>query len=218
KATTLKIAGIHDSVIALYCFMTLETIQELINATDAVNTVYLTLGDLSRATAQKILYTQLPGVVTVEFIEPVLRDRQEAVNEQRDILWPGLFFSMVLAFAMVMNTVVINVAERTRETGAMLTLGTPKWVVARMILIENLVLSFSGLAFGMVLGQLTLEHVFINGALKESLPQLILPVVINPASWGLVLGLFLVAICLGQIAGIRRAIGLDLAVATKTLE
>jgi ABC-type antimicrobial peptide transport system permease subunit len=179
--------------------------------------IYLKLGNFSETAAQKILYG-LPGIVIIEFIGPVLRDRKADIDEMRQILWPALFLSALFAFAMVMNTVTINVAERIRETGTMLTLGTPKWVIARLILIENLVLGFFGLLLGLMLGQLTLDFIFINGAIKDSLPQLILPVVIVPYSQLLVIGLFIFTISLAQLAGIRRAINLDLASATKVLE
>ncbi|MFX0206230.1 MAG: FtsX-like permease family protein, partial [Candidatus Hodarchaeota archaeon] len=216
--STRKVVGIHDSVITLMCYMDINAIRSLVGATtDIANMIYLKLGNLSETAAQKILYG-LPGIVIIEFIEPVLRDRKADIDEMRQILWPALFLSALFTFAMVMNTVTINVAERIRETGTMLTLGTPKWVIARLILIENLVLGFFGLLLGLMLGQLTLDYIFINGAIKDSLPQLILPVVIVPYSQLLVIGLFIFTISLAQLAGIRRAINLDLASATKVLE
>ncbi|MFX1511804.1 MAG: ABC transporter permease [Promethearchaeota archaeon] len=218
KNTTKKVVGIHDSVIALMCYMNLNAVRSLIGTiSDLANLIYLKLGNLGETSAQKIVY-ELPGVVIIEFIEPVLRDRKADVDEMRQILWPALFLSAIFTFAMVMNTVTINVSERIRETGTMLTLGTSKWIVARMLLIENLLLGFFGLGMGMILGQLILDHIFINGVIRESLPQLILPVVIFLSSWIFVFGLFILTVILAQLVGIRRAVKLDLAAATKVRE
>ncbi|MFW9994234.1 MAG: ABC transporter permease, partial [Candidatus Odinarchaeota archaeon] len=217
--TEVRIVGIHDSAISLYCFMKIESIRSLINTTtDVVNLVYLPLENKSVVAAQRFIYTQVPGITTIELMEPVLRDRQEALDELKGVLWPALFFSIIFAFVMVINTVTINVSERIRETGTMLTLGTRKWIIARMILIENLLLGLLGLGLGMILGYLSLDYIYINGSFRESLPQLILPVVIQPFSWIFVIGLFILSITLAQLVGIRRAIKVDLSVATKVRE
>jgi ABC-type antimicrobial peptide transport system permease subunit len=218
KTSKVNVVGIHESVISLVSYMKLQYLRALIDATtDIVNTIYLTRGDITETLAQQLLY-QLPGITIIEFMEPVLRDRKADIEEMRQILWPALFLSAVFAFAMVMNTVSINVSERTRETGTMLALGTQKWVIARLLLIENLILGMIGLTLGMILGQISLDYIFINGTFKESLPQLIMPVVIIPFSWILVIGLFILSISLAQILGIQKATTLDLAVATKVLE
>ncbi|MFX0115938.1 MAG: FtsX-like permease family protein, partial [Candidatus Hodarchaeota archaeon] len=105
-----------------------------------------------------------------------------------------------------------------RETGTMLTLGTPKWLVARTLIVENILLAILGLILGIIVGYLTLDFLFINGVLKSTLSDIIVPISVKPTTWILLSSLYIGTTCLGQISGIRKAVGVDLAAATKTLE
>ncbi|MFX0114672.1 MAG: ABC transporter permease [Candidatus Hodarchaeota archaeon] len=213
-----KIIGIHDHIIAIECFMTLDTLRTLMGAGEIANVLYVSLGSYPEAPVRRLLYNHVSGIVGVESSGDSTQFMEETLAEIKDVFLSSQIFSLILAFAMIFNTVSVNVAERIRETSTMLTLGTPKRVVTRMILIENFLLGFFGLILGVILGQVIYDKVFINGLFKDTAPELIFPMAITLNTWLIVIGLFAATICLAQITGIRRAVGVNLAEATKTLE
>lgn len=218
--SSVEITGIHDHIIAIECFMALDVIRTLIGADEVelANVLYISLGMHPEAPVRKLLYNQVSGIVGVESADDSTKFMEETLAEIKDVFLSAQIFSLILTFAMIFNTVSVNVAERTRETSTMLTLGTPKRVVTRMILIENLLLGFFGLILGIFLGRLTYDKVFINGIFKDTAPELIFSIAITLNTWLIVIGLFVVTICIAQITGIRKAVGVNLAEATKTLE
>jgi putative ABC transport system permease protein len=77
------------------------------------------------------------------------------------------FYFILTALALpsliaLVNTLAIGVVERTREIGMLRAVGSTKRQVRRMILAESLLLSATGIAFG-ILGGLFLGYVMVQG-------------------------------------------------------
>ncbi|MBN2006837.1 MAG: ABC transporter permease [Anaerolineae bacterium] len=76
-----------------------------------------------------------------------------------------LYFLMVMfalpALIAMVNTLAINVIERTREIGMLRAVGSTRRQIGRMIQAESLLLSAAGVAFG-ILGGLWLGYVLIT--------------------------------------------------------
>jgi putative ABC transport system permease protein len=215
---TIEIIGIHESIFAPEAFMTIDLLRTLMKAPDGVNVLYLAFDNHFEIDIRKFLYNELTGSIYVESYEDLVRDNKQAVKEIKEMMLFSWLFSLIMAFAMIFNTVTANVAERNRETGTMLTLGTPKWLVARTLIVENILLAILGLILGIIVGYLTLDLLFINGVLKSTLSEIIVPTSVKPATWILLISLYIGTTGLGQLSGIRKGIGVDLAAATKTLE
>ncbi len=75
----------------------------------------------------------------------------------------GLFYAFVgimvvlggiLAFALIYNTLVASISERSVEISVLRTLGTPSGTISRLITGENLLLTAIGLVPGLVIGYL----------------------------------------------------------------
>jgi len=66
----------------------------------------------------------------------------------------GLVIAIALAIGVlgVLNTMMMSVSERTREIGMLRALGWSRPLIARTIVLEGLLLSILGGAFGLVLG------------------------------------------------------------------
>ncbi|MBI3972246.1 MAG: ABC transporter permease [Chloroflexi bacterium] len=76
-------------------------------------------------------------------------------------------YALLLAIAIpglvaMVNTLAINVVERTREIGTLRAVGTTRRQVQRMILGESVLLAATGTAFGILAG-LWLSYVFVAG-------------------------------------------------------
>ncbi|MFX0114666.1 MAG: ABC transporter permease, partial [Candidatus Hodarchaeota archaeon] len=218
KTSSIRIAAIHSSVVALEVFIALEKLQELTKLQDSANVLYFSVGTVPETSIRKLLYNDVPGIIYVESYDDLLKDTKEAFAQAQEIMSFAQLFSVILAFALVFNTVTVNVAERNREIGTGMVLGTPKWVVVRLLFVENLLLGILALIPGILLGTATFEYIFIGWIFGDIAPELIFSTAIPASTWLFVVGLIFGTICLAQVPGIRRAINLDLAQATKVLE
>lgn len=81
--------------------------------------------------------------------------RQEQKQEfaaKANMLYVLLAFLAVPSLIALVNTLAINVLERTREIGMLRAVGATRRQVRRLILAESLLLAATGTAFGLVLG------------------------------------------------------------------
>jgi putative ABC transport system permease protein len=80
----------------------------------------------------------------------------------------GLFsvlswISVIVASLGVVNTLLMNVMERTREIGMLRGVGMTRWQVVKMILAESAVMGTIGGVLGIGVGTV-LSRVFVEGA------------------------------------------------------
>jgi ABC-type lipoprotein release transport system permease subunit len=88
--------------------------------------------------------------------------------------------ALVGTVLVVTNTLLMAVAERTREIGILMAVGWTPWLVLRMLLAESLLLCLVGAALGNLLG-LALLHT-VNG--MESVGFGWIPVTLSPLAGG----------------------------------
>lgn len=137
--------------------------------------------------------------LTVESNEVLKKNILDAYREvfvMFDIL--AMIAVIVAAFGVV-NTLMVNILERTRELGTLRGIGMTKRQVAKMILAEAAMLGGIGGIFGVTLG-LALERIFLMGASEISglAVTFVLPL------QGIVLGLLL-ALGVAQLAALWPA-------------
>ncbi len=63
-----------------------------------------------------------------------------------------LVFGAAMAFALIFNTMTVNIAERSREVATMLAMGTRRRTVSRLITAENLMVAVAAIPIGLVVG------------------------------------------------------------------
>jgi putative ABC transport system permease protein len=124
----------------------------------------------------------------------------------------GLFdvlalIAMIVGSLGVINTLTMNVLERTQEIGMLRSLGMTRWQVAKMILAEAGMMGFAGGAFGLVFGLLMSRVVLqaMNAVTGYELSY-VLPV------QGVIVGL-VIALVVSQLAALwpaRRAAGINI--------
>ncbi|MCJ7756326.1 MAG: ABC transporter permease, partial [Thermoanaerobaculales bacterium] len=66
-----------------------------------------------------------------------------------------LAFGAAMAFALIFNTMSVNIAERSREVATLLAVGTKRRTISRLITTENLLVAAIGIPLGLVVGYLT---------------------------------------------------------------
>lgn len=157
SAEAFRVQGIiHtgvDSFDSLLAVVPMKTAQSLL-AIDGFSTVVARIKNqalLERT--QNTLVQKLTGsgneIGTWKEVVPLL---EQLITWSRYIM--GIMMSIFFAIVLfgVMNTLLMSVLERTREFGMMMALGTKRYQVVLMVLLESLFLGVLGVALGDLLG------------------------------------------------------------------
>jgi putative ABC transport system permease protein len=135
-----------------------------------------------------------------------LKDEVESqVNQQFGFFNALLFVAVLVSLFGVINTLSMNVLERTREIGLLRALGSSRWQVRRQIGDEGLLLSLTGALLGLAVG-LALGWVFVQGIASA------VPTVSYSAPVTTVAAVGLAGVVLGLLASVlpaRRAARMD---------
>lgn len=120
-------------------YVTLPAAQQLLALGERVSTINIRLDDRSRLDG---VITQLrPAIATMGYSVASWQALIPSVDEMVRVLRAIRLIVTVIVLTVVimatMNTVFMSVAERTRELGVMLALGTRPWAVVRMVLYET---------------------------------------------------------------------------------
>lgn len=156
-ADRFRVRGIFASGIDLidsaYVFLTLPAAQSLYVLPGRVTTLAVRLTNLDRLPAVRAVISGELGagyeVLGWQQLMPALSDDVEFHNLLTYIILFVVFVVVTLGLA---NTVLMGVMERTHEFGVMLALGTVPAKIARVVLIESVLLGLAGVVLGNVLG------------------------------------------------------------------
>ena len=137
-----------------FAFVTLPAAQSLLGLGSRVSTLNIRLEDRARldSTVEALRARfQAPGLVIVPWQE-LLPQLEEMVEFSRVFANIVLVLLLLVVATALMNTVFMAVAERTREFGVMMALGTSPAAIQRMVVYESVVLLVLALAVGYGLG------------------------------------------------------------------
>ena len=119
------------------------------------------------------------------------------IDSMLAIIYALLALSIVIAIFGIVNTLALNVSERTKEIGLLRAIGTSNGQVRGMLAIEAVILSVFGTLVGIVVG--VAAGVVIRVAYEEQgLTTLTIP-------WGQLVLFLVVAIVVGLVASISPA-------------
>ncbi len=121
-------------------------------------------------------------------------------------------FSVLLAVAMVYNTVYINLEERKREMATLLTIGTPNRSIITSVTLENIVVTVIGSIIGIILGYLMLFF-FMEVVLDVEFFRI--KSFISATTMIMSFVLTLIGVLVAQYFPLRKILNLNLAEATK---
>jgi len=150
----LEIVGIVESTIAWEnqgLIVHTDLVNEKIGREDNCTVLFVyTRPDDTDAVKQRIekAYPGLAAVPSGQFTTH-FQDQLALVDE---VIWLVTFIALVIGALGVLNTMMMSVAERTREIGMLRAVGWPRRLVVRTILFEGVLLSTIGGAIGLLLG------------------------------------------------------------------
>jgi putative ABC transport system permease protein len=146
-------------------------------------------------------YPQLQVLSNDELKEEI----ESQVDEQFGFFNVLLFLAVLVSLFGIVNTLSMNVLERTREIGLLRALGSSRWQVRRAIADESLLLALVGTLLGLVVG-VALGWVFVEGIASA------VPSVTYTPPYGTIAAVAAAGVVLGLLAAIvpaRRAARMD---------
>ncbi|MFX0182222.1 MAG: ABC transporter permease [Candidatus Hodarchaeota archaeon] len=218
KNSSIEVTGLHDLIFANFCFMQLEEVQFLFNATNLVNAGYLAIKDLEdESEVIKDLYTNFEAVTRITSRSSLIEETETFFNMFYDIVVITQGFCMVLALALIYNSIYSNINERKREIGTLRTLGTPSRSVLRYLFVENAIMVIFGLLIGLICGYFLID-LLLQQILSETFSHLYVPTVLSIDSWILIISSIFIVLLIAHSTAISFLRKLDLIAATKTRE
>ena len=154
-------SGIIDNAI----LVPLESLQKAIGITDRVTFLALDLAETGRA-------SEVAAALGKEFPNLGFQTRTDVlgvINEGiriTDVVRLGISaIALIVGAIAVANTMLMSVFERTKEFGVVRAVGAKPRFLFGLVVLESLILSFIGAAFGVVLGQLGI--VVVNSVAQD---------------------------------------------------
>jgi putative ABC transport system permease protein len=217
KNVSFTVSGIVDEFNGLVAYIGLDRLKEESNFPGSpANTILLKLDNSTQESLDNVR-----NMIWISFSYNVRNiftraeqttDLIDLLNAIYGIMYVVAFFAVLLAVAMVYNTVYINLQEQQRELATLLTIGTPNRNLVRNVTVENLTITVIGTFFGLIFGWLLLWF-FMNVILDLEFFRIKL--FISPETMVFSFVLTFVGILVAQYFPLRNTLRLNLAEATK---
>ena len=147
-------------------FLPLAGAQKLFGKEGQLTTIAVKVKDVSQIPAISKKMEQIPDiqVVTMTQIQGTIMN---LVGSAQTLLFSVIIIALFISAVGIMNTLIMSVNERTREFGMMKAVGASGGDVARLIIIETLIITLMGCAIGLVvsLAGSKLVESFVRGVI-----------------------------------------------------
>lgn len=221
NVTLTSPAGTHDLVVGATsdepiparAYLSLATAARLAGTdTPPINGLYLR-ADADAGPEIRAQLFDLPGAESVKLRAEQRADLQSLLAIFNAIMAVMLTFAVAMAFALVFNTMTINVLEREREYATMRSLGSRPAAIGRLLAAEGIALWLLALVPGLLVGTWVARR--LGEAVAAGLFDL--PIELTVTSYAVTTAGILIIVLLALLLPLRRVARLDLASATKTL-
>jgi putative ABC transport system permease protein len=210
---TYRYSQTTDELGGTLAYISFDEAQRQIGAPLQVfNILYLRM-DMARVKAIKQALYHLPGVANVEIKADVQKDWQSMMGLFYAFVGVILVFAMIMAFALLFNSMTINVLERQRELATMRAIGASGWRIARLVLVETGILWAITLIPGLLLGWWA-NRAFVASFSGDLFTML---AYISPASFVWTAAGVLLTMLISTLPAIRHITHLNLAEVTKMM-
>lgn len=127
--------------------------------------------------------------------EEIKQQITDQINQVFAIFYVIMAIAILVSLLGIVNTLLMNVFERTREIGVLRAIGSGRWQVRRVIIAESLLITTAGAAIGLVVG-VALGYAFVRGISASG----------QEASFHPPIGVFIAVAVLSVIFGVIAAL------------
>ena len=156
---TVRVAGFVNDPYGDSAFLALEKAQEVTGFGSAINGLLVKTSAQSQEAVKQELF-QFSSVSSIQSLSQQRQDNMEMLRVFSAFIWIIFVFGILMAFAVVFNTVSLNILERSRELATMRTIGMAMRKIALLVTVENLLLGAVGIVLGLPLGNYLAKFFF----------------------------------------------------------
>jgi len=203
---SIKVIGIVKQHLGINGYMELRTMQELLTETNAITSVMVTSHDDVKGKLEDV-----KNVRSIRSTADLKNSFLEFTNTMALAIQVYMLFGGIMGFAIVYNSSIISIAERSLEFASLRIMGYEKNEVFGIISKENVLMALFALLLGIPLGM-----GFISAMASSFSSDLVtFPVIFTPDAFvGAAVGTMLFVV-IAQWATYRRISGLDFIEAIK---
>jgi len=151
----IVVAGIIPQYLGLNAYMELTSLQSLLEQGDLATTIMLKIDEKAVPLLQE-KYKNSAVINGVEDRIKLLRQSMELMGSFTGTIFVMLLIGVITGFAIIYNSSIITLSERSRELASMMVLGMTPSEVLSVITFEQWFLAIFGMAAGIPLTKLLL--------------------------------------------------------------
>ncbi len=209
----LQISATVDELLSSVGYVSLSEAQAWTGRSDnPINGAYLSIAPGREQQVRSALYN-VPGVASVQTKSTLKSDWSSLMGLFYALTGAILAFAVVMAFALLFNTMTVNVLERQRELATMRAVGAGGKTIGLLLSAESVILWLLATIPGLVAGWWVALQ--MGNAFQSDLFSF--PIVINPITYAATTAGILATMIVAAIPAIRRVNRLNLAEATKAV-
>ena len=183
-------------------FFPLKEAQRVFNKEDKITTIAVKVRDVSRISAVSAEMEKIPDIQVVTMTQ-IMGTIMNLAGSAKSLLLTVIVIALIISAFGIINTLLMSVNERTREFGMMKAIGASGSDIGKMVLMETVIITFSGGIIGTVaalVGSSLIES-FVKGLLPYSPTGSLIS--FSPSLVAFALGF---SVALGLICGIYPAL------------
>ena len=196
---TDRVAAFVDEPLGTVAYISRSRAEELTANALPVTSAFVAYADGVDATALRAAVTDLPGVAAFEDANVVYDLMQRYMVLFYAFVGVMLLFGGAMAFALIFNSMSVNIAERTREVATLLAVGTSRRTISRTITAENLLVAAMGIPIGLVVGYFAARAAMAS----FSSDLFAFDLYIQPTTYAFAAAAIVVVALISQIPGLR---------------
>jgi putative ABC transport system permease protein len=213
KDRSVVVGGLADEMMTSNAYVDYNTARNWVAGRGLVSYgYYLKAAPGQQDQIRRNLY-HLSGVASVQLKDEMEKDWQSLFGLFYAFMGMMLIFAMGMAFALLFNTMTVNVLERERELATMRSIGSSRRRIALLIITETVILFLLTLIPGLLIGSLAAGQ--MGNAFQTDLFSM--QMVVSTRSYVLSAVCILLTIIISALPAIRHINRLNLAEATKTV-
>lgn len=160
----VEITAVCENYLGHYLYMTEEAYTEVYGESPQYNSIFYKTADRTTEEAERIGEKALtmPGALSISYTTD-MRQQVDNMLGALDLVIVVLIISAgMLAFVVLYNLNNINITERQRELATLKVLGFYNSEVSMYVYRENILLTFFGAVFGIILGKILHRFIIVT--------------------------------------------------------
>ena len=160
----VKISAVCENYLGHYLYMTPKLYEKVFGETAEYNSFFYKTADRTTEEAERIgeEALTLPGALSISYTTD-MREQVDNMLGALDLVIAVLIISAgMLAFVVLYNLNNINITERQRELATLKVLGFYNNEISMYVYRENILLTFFGAVFGIILGKILHRFIIVT--------------------------------------------------------